>query len=250
MMAAALASGTTHIENAAKEPEIVDLANCLNTMGAKVKGAGTNIVTIEGVSKLRGTNYSIIPDRIEAGTYMVAAAITHGQLRLENVLVEHLVPVVAKLREAGVIIDEDVFGVTVTGAASYRGVDIKTLPYPGFPTDMQAQFMSLMTLAEGESCVTETVFENRFMHVDEFKRMGADVNIEGHSAYVRGVKELHGCSVKATDLRAGAAMILAGFAASGETHIGNVHHIDRGYDRLIEKLRNVGADISRVEFAE
>ena len=250
MMAASLATGITTIENAAKEPEIVDLANCLNTMGAKVRGAGTTVIKIEGVAKLHGTNHTIIPDRIEAGTYMIAAAITRGQLRLENVLCEHLVPVIAKLREAGVKIEEDVFGVTVTGADNYRAVDVTTLPYPGFPTDMQAQFMALMTLAEGKSCITETVFENRFMHVDEFKRMGANVHIEGHSAYITGVKELTGCSVKATDLRAGAAMILAGLAANGETSVGNIHHIDRGYDRLVSKLRNVGAQISREHFAD
>ncbi|HML89530.1 MAG TPA: UDP-N-acetylglucosamine 1-carboxyvinyltransferase [Methylomusa anaerophila] len=246
MMAASMAKGQTIIENPAQEPEIVDLANILNAMGGRIRGAGTNIIRIDGVKELTGACYAVIPDRIEAGTYMLAAAITGGDLWLENALTEHLKPVIAKLREVGVVIEEDVTGVRVRGNGPLKAVDVKTLPYPGFPTDMQAQFMALMTVAEGTSIVTETVFENRFMHVDELKRMGASIKIEGRSAVVEGVKALTGCQVKATDLRAGAALVLAGLAANGQTEIGCVHHIDRGYDGLVEKLKSVGASIQRV----
>ncbi len=250
MMAASLAQGRTVIENAAQEPEIVDLANYLNAMGAKVRGAGTNVVRIEGVSRLTGTNYAVIPDRIEAGTYMVAAAITGGDVVLKNVLFEHMKPLVAKLKEVGVTIEEEVDQIRVNAAKSplfLRSVDIKTLPYPGFPTDMQAQFMALMTVANGSSVITETVFENRFMHVDELKRMGANIKIDGRIAMVEGVTQLTGCPVTATDLRAGAALVIAGLIAQGRTEIGSVHHIDRGYDRIVDKFKSLGADISRHE---
>ena len=247
MMAASLAKGQTIIENAAQEPEIVDLANYLNAMGAKVRGAGTNVVRIEGVEKMTGTTYAVIPDRIEAGTYMVAAAITGGDVVLKNVLFEHMKPLVAKLKEAGVTIEEDVDQIRVNATDGIRAVDVKTLPYPGFPTDMQAQFMALMTVAKGSSVITETVFENRFMHVDELKRMGANIKIDGRVAMVDGVTHLTGCPVTATDLRAGAALVVAGLAAQGRTEIGSIQHIDRGYDRIVDKLRGLGADISRHE---
>ncbi|MPL68965.1 UDP-N-acetylglucosamine 1-carboxyvinyltransferase 1 [bioreactor metagenome] len=246
MMAACMAKGQTILENPAHEPEIVDLANYLNVMGANVRGAGTNVIKIEGVTELKGMNYTVIPDRIEAGTYMVAAAMTGGDVWIENALTEHLKPVVAKLKEAGANIQEEISGVRVWGDGKLKAVDIKTLPYPGFPTDMQAQFMAMMTMAHGTSVISETVFENRFMHVDELKRMGACVKIEGRSAIVEGVPKLTGCPVKATDLRAGAAMVLAGLVAEGRTEVGYIHHIDRGYDQLVEKLRGIGAEIDRV----
>lgn len=246
MMAASMAKGQTIIENPAEEPEIVDLANMLNHMGANIRGAGTNLIRIEGVRELKGACHCVIPDRIEAGTYMVAAAMTGGDVYVENALTEHLKPVIAKLKEAGVGIEEDINGVRVRGTGTIRSVDVKTLPYPGFPTDMQAQFMALMTIAQGTSIITETVFENRFMHVDELKRMGASIKIDGRSAVIEGVNQLTGCQVKATDLRAGAAMVLAGLVAEGQTEIGYIHHIDRGYDRLVEKFRGIGADIERV----
>ena len=246
MMAASLAKGQTVLENAAQEPEIVDLANYLNAMGAKVRGAGTNVIKIEGVAELQGTHYAVIPDRIEAGTYMVAAAATGGDVVVQNVLFEHLKPLVAKLKEAGVQIEEDVDQVRVHAPGPLKAVDIKTLPYPGFPTDMQAQFMALMAIAHGSCIVTETVFENRFMHVDELKRMGASIRIDGRVAMVDGVDHLTGCPVTATDLRAGAALVIAGLAAQGTTEIGAVYHIDRGYDRLVAKMQGLGADILRV----
>jgi len=247
MMAASLARGQTILENPAEEPEIVDLANYLNTMGARIRGAGTNLIRIEGVEELKGSSYAVIPDRIEAGTYMVAAAITGGDVWIENALTEHLKPVVAKLKEAGVYIEERIDGIRVRGNGPIKAVDVKTLPYPGFPTDMQAQFMALMTVATGTSVVTETVFENRFMHVDELKRMGANIKIEGRSAVVEGVSTLTGCEVKATDLRAGASMVLAGLVAQGQTEIGCIHHIDRGYEDIVNKLRGLGAVIDRVD---
>ncbi len=247
MMAASMAEGRTLLENPAQEPEIVDLANYLNVMGARVRGAGTNQIRIDGVKELKGVNHTVIPDRIEAGTFMVAAAMAGGDLRIDNVLVEHLNPLVAKLKEAGISIEEDINGVRVVSDGKIKAIDIKTLPYPGFPTDMQAQVMAMTTIASGTSIVTETVFENRFMHATELKRMGANIKIEGRSAVVEGVKKLTGCKVKATDLRAGAAMVLAGLVAEGTTEIGCVHHIDRGYEKLVEKLTSVGADIKRVE---
>lgn len=247
MMAASMAEGTTIIENPAQEPEIIDLANYLNVMGARVRGAGTNVIKIEGVQSLTGKNYTIIPDRIEAGTYMVAAAMTKGDVYIENAISEHLKPVIAKLKEAGVTIEENIDGIRVVCNRRTKAVDIKTLPYPGFPTDMQAQFMALLAISEGVGRVTETVFENRFMHVDELKRMGANIRIDGRTSMVEGVDRLQGCTVKATDLRAGAAMVLAGLVAEGETRIGYIHHIDRGYDNLVTKLVMLGADIRRVE---
>lgn len=246
IMAAALAEGTTILENPAQEPEIIDLANFLNVMGAKVRGAGTNVIKIEGVDRLHGAVYTVIPDRIEAGTYMVAAAMTGGDVYIENAICEHLKPVIAKLKEAGAIIEEDVDVVRVRADKRLKAVDIKTMPYPGFPTDMQAQFMAMLAVSEGVGMVTETVFENRFMHVDELKRMGATIKIDGRTSLVEGVESLTGCQVKATDLRAGAAMVLAGLVAEGTTYVGYIHHIDRGYDRLVEKLLALGADIKRV----
>ena len=247
MMAASLAEGTTILENAAEEPEIVDLANYLNKMGAKIRGAGTDTIRIEGVEKLHGADYTIIPDRIEAGTYMIAAAMTGGDIVVENVLPEHQKPLIAKLREAGAVVEEDIDKVRVIGKNPLKAVSIKTLPYPGFPTDMQAQMMAMMVIAEGRSKVTETVFENRFMHVVELNRMGAQISTEGRSAVIDGPCKLTGCDVRATDLRAGAAMILAGLVAEGTTRIGDLHHIDRGYENIVDKLKNLGADIERVD---
>ena len=247
MMAAALAEGVTILENAAEEPEIVALANYLNKMGAKVRGAGTDVIRIEGVKELRGADYTIIPDRIEAGTYMIAAAMTGGDVIIDNVLPEHQKPLIAKLREAGAIVEEDIDKVRVIGTGSLKGVSVKTLPYPGFPTDMQAQIMAMMVVSEGNSRVTETVFENRFMHIAELNRMGAKITTADRSANIEGPAKLVGCDVRATDLRAGAAMILAGLVAEGETRIGDLFHIDRGYEDIVEKLRNLGADIERVD---
>ena len=247
MMAASLAEGTTILENAAEEPEIVDLANYLNKMGAKIRGAGTDTIRIEGVDKLHGADYTIIPDRIEAGTYMIAAAMTGGDIVVENVLPEHQKPLIAKLREAGAVVEEDIDKVRVIGKNPLKAVSIKTLPYPGFPTDMQAQMMAMMVIAEGRSKVTETVFEYRFMHVVELNRMGAQISTEGRSAVIDGPCKLTGCDVRATDLRAGAAMILAGLVAEGTTRIGDLHHIDRGYENIVAKLKNLGADIERID---
>ena len=247
MMAASLAEGTTILENAAEEPEIVDLANYLNKMGAKIRGAGTDTIRIEGVEKLHGADYTIIPDRIEAGTYMIAAAMTGGDVVVENVMPEHQKPLIAKLRDAGAVVEEDIDKVRVIGKNPLKAVSIKTLPYPGFPTDMQAQMMAMMVIAEGRSKVTETVFENRFMHVVELNRMGAQISTEGRSAVIDGPCKLTGCDVRATDLRAGAAMILAGLVAEGTTRIGDLHHIDRGYENIVAKLKNLGADIERVD---
>ena len=247
IMAACMAEGQTILENAAQEPEIIDLANFLNIMGAKIRGAGTNVIKITGVPKLIGHNYTIIPDRIEAGTYMVAVAMTGGDIYIENAISEHLKPVIAKLNEAGVKIEEDIDGIRVSCDRRPKAIDIKTLPYPGFPTDMQAQFMAMLAISEGTGFVTETVFENRFMHVDELKRMGANIRVDGRTSIVEGVSTLTGCQVKATDLRAGAAMVLAGLVAKGETQVSYIHHIDRGYDNLVAKLCGLGADICRVD---
>lgn len=246
MMAAAMANGTTVLENPAEEPEIVDLANYLNQMGARVRGAGTNVITIEGVSELHGVQHSVIPDRIEAGTYMIAAAMTGGDVIIENVLPEHQKPLIAKLREAGALVEEDIDRIHVVGSGKLKAVDIKTLPYPGFPTDMQAQMMAMLSVAEGRSKITETVFENRFMHVVELNRMGANITTEGRSAVISGPAHLTGCTVRATDLRAGAAMILAGLVAEGATEICDIYHIDRGYEEIAAKLTRLGADIKRV----
>lgn len=247
MMAAVFADGITTIENAAEEPEVVDLANFLNKMGANIKGAGTDTIRIEGVKELKGTEHTVIPDRIEAGTYMVAAAMTGGDVLIENVIVDHIKPIIAKLTECGIDVFEEGTGVRVKGNRNYKAVDVKTLPYPGFPTDMQAQMMAMMAGAKGTSVIIETVFENRFMHVDELKRMGADIKIEGRTAVVTGIDHLSGAEVKATDLRAGAALILAGLIAEGKTIINDVHHIDRGYVNIEEKLKNLGAIIYRVD---
>ena len=247
MMAAALAEGVTILENAAEEPEIVALASYLNKMGAKIRGAGTDVIRIEGVKELHGADYTIIPVRIVAGTYMIAAAMTGGDVIVDNVLPEHQKPLIAKLREAGAIVEEDIDKVRVIGNGTLKGVSVKTLPYPGFPTDMQAQIMAMMVVSEGKSKVTETVFENRFMHVEELNRMGATITTSDRSANIEGPAKLVGCDVRATDLRAGAAMILAGLVAEGETRIGDLHHIDRGYEDIVEKLKNLGADIERVD---
>ena len=247
MMAASCAEGQTILENPALEPEIVDLANYLNVMGAHIRGAGTNQIKIDGVPGLKAAGYTIIPDRIEAGTYMVAAAMTGGDVFIENAISEHLKPVVAKLTEAGAQIEEDIAGIRVRADGSMKAIDLKTLPYPGFPTDMQAQFMAMLAVAEGTSVVTETVFENRFMHVDELVRMGAQIRVDGRTATVEGGRVLKGAAVRATDLRAGAAMVLAGLVAEGETRVGYIHHIDRGYDDLVAKLVALGADIRRTE---
>ncbi|OCT13121.1 UDP-N-acetylglucosamine 1-carboxyvinyltransferase [Paenibacillus pectinilyticus] len=245
MMAATLAEGTTTIENAAKEPEIVDLANYLNAMGAVIRGAGTGVIRIEGVEKLRGCVHTVIPDRVEAGTYMIAAAITGSELYMEGAIGDHLRPVISKMQEMGVIIEEDENGIRVRATGPLRAVDVKTLPYPGFPTDMQSQMMALLMVADGTSLVTETVFENRFMHVEEFANMNASIKVDGRTAIVSGNSKLRGAKVCATDLRAGAALILAALAADGETEITGVHHIDRGYVDITDVLRELGADIYR-----
>ena len=247
MLAASLAEGTTIIENAAEEPEIVDLANFLNEMGADVKGAGTNTIKIKGVKSLKGAEHNVIPDRIEAATYMVAAAMTKGDITIENVIMEHLKPVTAKLIEAGCEVIEMENAVRVIGPEVLKSVDIKTLPHPGFPTDVQAQFMAMDAVANGTGVVIETVFENRFMHVAEFNRMGANIKIEGRSAIVTGVDKLYGSKVKATDLRAGAALILCGLIAEGETEIGDIYHIQRGYVDIDKKITALGGNIEIIE---
>ena len=248
MMAAVLAEGVSIIENVAEEPEIVDLANFLNKMGAKIKGAGTDTIKIEGVQELSGCKHSVIPDRIETGTFMTAAAITRGNLLIKNVLPNHVKPVIAKLRECGVSVEYDDESILVRGdAAPLVATDIKTLPYPGFPTDMQPQFMSLLATAAGPSVVIETVFENRFMHVEELNRMGAGIEIKGSNAMLSGGRPLKGAKVACTDLRAGAALVLAGLAAEGATEISEIYHIERGYSNFIEKLSGTGADILKIE---
>lgn len=247
MMAAVLAKGITIIENAAEEPEIVDLANFLNEMGAKVRGAGTNSVRITGVSELKGANHQIIPDRIEAATYMVAAAMTKGDVVVENIIMEHLKPIVAKLKEAGCEIIEGEDSVRVIGPKVLNPIDIKTLPHPGFPTDVQAQFMAMLTVSNGTGVVIETVFENRFMHVAEFNRMGAKIKIDGRSAVVNGVNSLRGADVNATDLRAGAALVLCGLIAEGTTNVGEIYHIQRGYVDIDKKISGLGGNIQIVE---
>jgi UDP-N-acetylglucosamine 1-carboxyvinyltransferase len=247
MMAAARAKGVTVIRNAAREPEIVDLQNFLNRMGARIRGTGLGTIRIEGVGELGGVTYDVIPDRIEAGTFMVAAGITRGDIVLENVVSEHLEPIIAKLKETGVEIMKCNGGLRVLGKRPLRPVDLKTLPFPGFPTDMQPQMMALLSLAQGTSMIVETVFENRFMHVDELRRMGADIAIEGRAAIIKGKPHLTGAVVEATDLRAGAALVLAALRAEGETFIGNAHHIYRGYEDIENKLKQLGAEIFRVD---
>ncbi|WP_379970635.1 UDP-N-acetylglucosamine 1-carboxyvinyltransferase [Ectobacillus sp. sgz5001026] len=250
MSAAVLAEGTTIIENAAKEPEIVDLANFLNAMGAKVRGAGTGSIRIEGVTTLYGAEHHVIPDRIEAGTFMVAAAITGGNVLIENALPEHLRPLIAKMEEMGVTITEEGEGLRVIGPKTLKAVDVKTMPHPGFPTDMQAQMMALLLRSEGTSMITETVFENRFMHVEEFRRMNANIKIEGRAVILNGPCDLQGAEVAATDLRAAAALTLAGLVADGHTRITELKHLDRGYVNFHGKLAALGADIERVNEQE
>ncbi|CDQ18842.1 UDP-N-acetylglucosamine 1-carboxyvinyltransferase [Halobacillus karajensis] len=250
MMAAALAEGRTVLENCAKEPEIVDLANYLNKMGANIVGAGTETIRIEGVEKLAGATHTIIPDRIEAGTFMVAAAITGGNVLVQGAMHEHLRSLVSKMEEMGVIIQEEENGLRVIGPDILKATDLKTMPHPGFPTDMQSQVMALMLNATGTSVITETVFENRFMHVEEFRRMNAKLKIEGRSVIVEGPSSLQGAEVAATDLRAGAALILAGLVADGYTRVTELKHLDRGYVNFTEKLAAIGADIERVKEEE
>ena len=247
IMAATFAEGKTIIENAAEEPEIVDLATFLNSMGANIRGAGTDVIRIEGVKELKGAVHTVIPDRIEAGTYLIAAAMAGGNVYVENALSEHLKPVVAKLKEAGVTVEEDIDGIRVISDGNLKATDIKTLPYPGFPTDMQAQFMAMTTIAKGKSTVMETVFENRFMHVGELQKMGASIEVDDRKAFVMGVDQLVGAEVEATDLRCGAALVCAGLAAKGVTKVGQLTHIDRGYDNLVTKLKGIGANIVRVD---
>ena len=245
MMAAALAQGTTVLENAAKEPEVVDLAECLIKMGAIITGAGTDVITIVGVEKLHGANHNIVCDRIEAGTYMVAAAMTGGEVKLLNARADLLDAVIEKLRDAGATVTSDATSITVKSDGKLKAVNIRTAPHPAFPTDMQAQFMALNTVATGVAKVTETIFENRFMHVQEMQRLGADISIDGNTALVKGVEYLDGAIVMATDLRASASLVLAGLVARGETVIERIYHLDRGYEYLEEKLTKLGAKVRR-----
>ena len=245
MMAAALANGKTVLENAAKEPEVVDLAECLIKMGANISGAGTDVITIIGVEKLQGANHNIVCDRIEAGTYMVAAAMTGGEVKLLNARADLLDAVIEKLRDAGATVTSDATSITVKSDGQLKAVNIRTAPHPAFPTDMQAQFMALNSVAEGVAKVTETIFENRFMHVQEMQRLGADISIDGNTALVKGVEYLDGAIVMATDLRASASLVLAGLVARGETVIERIYHLDRGYEYLEEKLTKLGAKVRR-----
>ena len=247
LMAAALAKGTTRLENAAKEPEVVNLADTLKAMGAKIKGAGTDVITIEGVESLKPCEVSVIPDRIEAGTFLIAAAITGGDVTLEGCNPEHLDALIMKVRETGIAIEPVEGGIRVQGVPEIKSVDVKTLPYPGFPTDLQAQIMALMAVAKGSSVITETIFENRFMHVAELRRLGANIAVEGHNAVVKGVKKLKGAPVMATDLRASASLVVAGLAAEGKTTLARVYHIDRGYQAIEKKLTALGANIRRIK---
>lgn len=245
MMAATLAHGTTVLENAAKEPEVVDLAECLNKMGAQIHGAGTDTITIHGVERLTGASHPIVCDRIEAGTYMVAAAMTGGEVTLRNARPDLLEAVIEKLREAGATITSTSNQITVKSDGKLKAVNIRTAPHPAFPTDMQAQFMAMNSMSEGVSTVVETIFENRFMHVQELQRMGANIDVEGNTAVVKGVSALEGAHVMATDLRASAGLVLAGLVAEGETVIDRIYHLDRGYERLEEKLNQLGANVRR-----
>ncbi|MCI8609837.1 MAG: UDP-N-acetylglucosamine 1-carboxyvinyltransferase [Firmicutes bacterium] len=248
MMAAVLAEGTTYIENAAEEPEIVDLANFLNKMGARIKGAGTDTIKIEGVKRLGGAKHTVIPDRIEAGTFMLAAAISRGHIHISNIVPDHLKPITAKLRECGVRIEVGDEEMIVRGdLGPQSATDIKTLPYPGFPTDIQSPFMAFLTTVEGASTVIETVFENRFMHVSQLRKMGASIETAGNKAIIKGNSNLRGTQVMATDLRAGAALVLAGLVAEGTTEVSEIYHIERGYEKFIEKFRGLGAQIEKIE---
>ncbi|PPC80944.1 MAG: UDP-N-acetylglucosamine 1-carboxyvinyltransferase [Methylotenera sp.] len=246
MMAAALANGTTVLENAAKEPEVVDMAECLIKMGAKITGAGTDVITIEGVERLSGATHNVVCDRIEAGTYMVAVAMTGGEVTLRNVQSHLLDAVIEKLREAGATVMSDTDSITVKSEGKLKAVNIRTAPHPAFPTDMQAQFMALNTIASGVAKVTETIFENRFMHVQEMQRLGADIGIDGNTALVKGVPFLDGATVMATDLRASASLVLAGLVARGDTVIERIYHLDRGYENLEAKLNALGANVKRI----
>ena len=247
MMAAALAKGRTVIEHAAREPEVEDLGLVLNKMGAKVTGAGTAIITIEGVDELQPIEHTIIPDRIEAGTFAIAAALTRGDVLLQGARAEHMDAIIAKLRAAGSTVTVEAGGVRVRGGGDILPIDITTQPHPGFPTDMQAQFMVLATQAKGQSMIREMIFENRYMHVPELSRMGADIHVDGRTAIIRGGTKLSGAAVMATDLRASASLVLAGLVASGKTEVLRVYHLDRGYETIEKKLRGVGAKVKRVK---
>ncbi|HEY3326187.1 MAG TPA: UDP-N-acetylglucosamine 1-carboxyvinyltransferase [Novimethylophilus sp.] len=246
MMAAALADGTTVLENAAREPEVIDLAECLIKMGARIEGAGSDVITIHGVERLYGTEHRVVCDRIEAGTYLVATAMTGGKVRLANARADLLEAVIEKLREAGADVEHDADSIGIQRHGTLKSVNVRTAPHPAFPTDMQAQFMALNTVADGIARVTETIFENRFMHVQEMRRLGADIEVDGHTAIVRGAPHLDGATVMATDLRASASLVLAGLVARGDTMIERIYHIDRGYERIEEKLSALGARIKRV----
>ena len=250
MIAAVLAEGTTIIENAAKEPHIVDLANFLNAMGANISGAGTDVIKIRGVRHLRGGSYSIIPDQIEAGTYMAAVAATGGSLLIKNVIPKHLECISSKLREMGVRVTDQGDAVLVESTGRLKKAKVKTMPYPGFPTDMQPQIAVCMALAQGTSVITESVWDNRFRYIGELRRMGANVQVDGKIAVIEGTQKLRGCPVKACDLRAGAAMVIAGLAAEGTTTISDIKYVERGYENIVEKLQNLGADFVRVETPE
>jgi UDP-N-acetylglucosamine 1-carboxyvinyltransferase len=245
MMAATLADGVTVIENAAREPEIVDLAECLNAMGARIRGAGTDVITVEGVARLHGARHRVMPDRIETGTFLVAAAVTGGAVRLNGARADILEAVLEKLREAGASVEAGADWVSVKANGALHAVNVRTAPFPAFPTDMQAQFMALNSIAQGSAMVTETIFENRFMHVQELKRLGADIEVEGNTAVVKGVSHLDGATVMATDLRASASLVVAGLVARGTTVVDRVYHLDRGYERIEEKLSRLGARIRR-----
>ena len=247
MMAASLADGETILENAAKEPEVVFLADILNQAGAKIEGQGTDMITIQGVSSLQPIECRIFPDRIEAGTYMIAAAITEGEVLIENCIPQHLEPIILKLQEAQVDVEVEDSSILVRGGRPLQAINARTHPYPGFPTDIQAQFMALMTLSRGQSIIMETVFENRFMHVAELKRMGADITLDGHTAIINGVQGLSGAPLMATDLRASASLVLAALAAKGQSIISRIYHIDRGYVSMEQKLSDLGARIKRIK---
>lgn len=247
MMAASLAKGTTLLGNAAREPEVVDLANALILMGAKIKGAGESVIEIEGVDELKPVHYSIIPDRIEAGTFMTIAGITGGDIIIKGCRLEHLDASVMKLKEVGLVFERVTDGIRVLGPTRPKAADVKTMSYPGFPTDMQAQFMAIMSIADGTSIIKETIFENRFMHVAELRRMGADITVEGGTATVKGIAKLKGAPLMATDLRASASLVVAALAAKGETTINRLYHLDRGYEKMEEKLLRLGADVKRIK---
>ncbi|WP_194192523.1 UDP-N-acetylglucosamine 1-carboxyvinyltransferase [Clostridium chrysemydis] len=250
MIAAILAEGITTLENVAKEPHVVDVANFLNSMGADIKGAGTDVIRIKGVEELKGCNYSVIPDQIEAGTFMIAAAATKGDVTIKNVIPKHLESISAKLTEMGAEVEEGDDSVRVKYSGKFKGINVKTMPYPGFPTDIQQPMSSLLSVVPGRSIITESIWESRHKHIDELKKMGADIKVEGRVAIIDGVNKLTGATVKATDLRAGAAMVIAGLVAQGETHITDIEHIDRGYPHIENKFRDLGANIIRVEVDE